>query len=68
MVQVLKSAQDFELFGGFKPWHRQGEHSKIQKPKRSWADAPFSTPHQPFLGLELNHFGAIDTLASGILL
>jgi hypothetical protein len=28
MVQVLKSAQDFELFGGFKPWHRQGEHSK----------------------------------------
>jgi hypothetical protein len=34
MVQVPKGAQDFELFGGFKPWHRQGEHSKIQKPKR----------------------------------
>jgi hypothetical protein len=34
MVQVLKGAQDFEIFGGFKPWHRQGEHSKIQKPKR----------------------------------
>jgi hypothetical protein len=44
MVQVLKSAQDFELFGGFKPWHRQGEHLKIQKPKRFWADAPFLTP------------------------
>jgi hypothetical protein len=30
MVQVLKGAQDFELFGGFKPWHPQGEHSKIR--------------------------------------
>jgi hypothetical protein len=49
MVQVLKSAQDFELFGGFKPWHRQGEHLKIQKPKRFWADAPFSTPQLPFV-------------------
>jgi hypothetical protein len=42
MVQVLKSAQDFELFGGFKPWHRQGEHSKIQKP-------------EPFFG-QMRHF------------
>jgi hypothetical protein len=50
MVQVLKSAQDFELFGGFKPWHRQGEHSNIQKRRRLWADAPFSTPHLLFLG------------------
>jgi hypothetical protein len=41
-VQVLKSAQDFELFRGFKPWYRQGEHSKIQKLQRFWADAPFS--------------------------
>jgi hypothetical protein len=31
MVQELKSAQDFEVFGGFKPWHRLGEHSTIQK-------------------------------------
>jgi hypothetical protein len=44
MVQDLKSAQDFKLFGGFKPYHRQSEHSKIQKPKRFWADAPFSAP------------------------
>jgi hypothetical protein len=29
MVQVLQSAQDFELFAGFKPWHRPGEHAKI---------------------------------------
>jgi hypothetical protein len=29
VVRMLKSAQDFELFGGFKPWHRQGAHSKI---------------------------------------
>jgi hypothetical protein len=50
MVQVPKSAQDFELFGGLKPWHRQGEHLKIQKPKRFWADATFSTPQLPFLG------------------
>jgi hypothetical protein len=51
MVQVLTSTQDFELFGGFKPWHRQGEHLKIQKPKRFWADAPFSTPQLPLSGL-----------------
>jgi hypothetical protein len=50
MVQVLKSAQDFELFCGFKPWHRKGEHSKIQKPERFWADTPFSAPQLPFLG------------------
>jgi hypothetical protein len=36
MVQVLKSAENFELFGGFKPWHRQGEHLKIQKPKQAF--------------------------------
>jgi hypothetical protein len=51
MVQVLKSAQDFELFVSTalaQPWHSQGEHSKIQKPKRFWADAPFSTPQLPF--------------------
>jgi hypothetical protein len=53
MVQVLESAHDFELFGGFKPWHRQGEHLKIQKPKRFWADAPFLPPQLPFLGLRL---------------
>jgi hypothetical protein len=25
-----------------------------QKPKRFWADAPFSTPQLPFLGLTVN--------------
>jgi hypothetical protein len=50
MVQVLKSAQDFELFGGFQPRHHQGEHLKIQKPRRFWADAPSSTSQPPFLG------------------
>jgi hypothetical protein len=38
-------------FSAAQPWHRQGEHSKIQKPKRFWADAPFSTPQLAFLGL-----------------
>jgi hypothetical protein len=31
MVQVLKSAQDFELFGGLETWPHQGEHSNIQE-------------------------------------
>jgi hypothetical protein len=49
MVQVLKSAQDFELFGGT-ALAPSGRAPKIQKPKRFWADAPFSTPQLPFLG------------------
>jgi hypothetical protein len=38
-------------FSAAQPWHRQGEHLEIQKPERFWADAPFSTPQLPFLGL-----------------
>ncbi len=30
MVQVAKSAKDFELFLRLEPWHRQGEHRKLK--------------------------------------
>jgi len=29
MVQLVKSAKDFEIFGA-QPWHRQGEHRNFK--------------------------------------
>jgi hypothetical protein len=46
-VQQLK----FTLATAVKGSQNGGGTNKIQKPKRLWADAPFSTPQLPFLGL-----------------
>jgi hypothetical protein len=49
MVQVLKSAQDFELFGGT-ALAPSGRALKNSKAKAILGGPPFSTPQLPFLG------------------
>ncbi len=50
MVQVAKSTQDFELFGGATLAPPGLRLRKVQKPKLFKPDAPFWGPQLLFLG------------------